>query len=155
MKKVVYLAMLMCLVAVSLCGCGKTEKVEEPTTPEITNETSTEESQNEEPMTEEKVAIVNFSATGITAEMALQGIDKYCHSTYDWSIAEENPEMMYVQMGEETETEYKVVFRSYTGAFVNFYVDKTTGTTRIVEKAPNMEEETETGTINLFDYLEN
>jgi Fic family protein len=29
---------------------------------------------------------------------------------------------MYVQMGEESDSAYQVVFRSYTGAFVNFYV---------------------------------
>ena len=45
----------------------------------------------------------------------------------------ENPDIMYVQMGEETDSTYQVVFRSYTGAFVNFYVDKATGTTRMEE----------------------
>ena len=42
---------------------------------------------------------------------------------------------MYVQMGEETDSAYQVVFRSYTGAFVNFYVNKTSGTTRMEETA--------------------
>ena len=47
-------------------------------------------------------------------------------------------------MGEESDSTYQVVFRSYTGAYVHFYVDKTSGTTRIVEKVPslNVEEET-------------
>ena len=58
----------------------------------------------------------------ITAEMAYEGVSNYCHSAYDWSLAEDNPSMMYVEMGEETESEYQVVFRSYTGAFVYFYV---------------------------------
>lgn len=61
---------------------------------------------------------------------------------------------MYVQMGEETDSAYQVVFRSYTGAFVYFYVDKTSGATRIVEKVPNLNVEEDVGTINLFDYLE-
>ena len=61
---------------------------------------------------------------------------------------------MYVQMGEETDSAYQVVFRSYTGAFVNFYVDKASGTTRMVESVPALNVEEETGTINLLDYLD-
>ena len=61
---------------------------------------------------------------------------------------------MYVEMGEESDTTYQVVFRSYTGALVNFYVDKVTGTTRMVEYVSTLDIKTETGTIDLFDYLE-
>ena len=90
----------------------------------------------------------------ITAEMAYEGVNNYCHSAYDWSVAEENPSMMSLTMGEETETEYQVIFRSYTGAIVNFYVDKTTGTTRMVEYVPTLDIKNEAGTIDLFDYIE-
>ena len=57
-------------------------------------------------------------------------------------------------MGEESDSAYQVVFRSYTGAYVHFFVDKTSGTTRIVEKVPSLNVEEETGTINLLDYIE-
>ena len=90
----------------------------------------------------------------ITAEMAYEGVNNYCHSEYDWSVAEENPSIMYVQMGEETESEFKVVFRSYTGAFVYFYVDKASGSTRMVEYVPSLDVESEAGTIDISDYLE-
>ena len=96
---------------------------------------------------------IKGSQSKITAEMAYEGVDNYCHKEYDWSAAEDNPDMMYIQMGEETETEYQVVFRSYTGAFVYFYVDKTSGTTKMVERVPNLGAEEESGTINLFDYI--
>ncbi len=89
----------------------------------------------------------------ITAEMAYKGVDNYCHSTYDWSVAKENPSIMYVQMGEETEAEYKVIFRSYTGSFVYFFVDKATGKTRMVEHVPSLNIEEESGTIDLLEYL--
>ena len=89
----------------------------------------------------------------ITAEMAFEGVNNYCHSEYDWSIAKDNPSIMHVTMGEETDSVYQVVFRSYTGALVNFYVDKTNGSTRIVEYVPTLDVENETGTIDLFDYL--
>ena len=95
----------------------------------------------------------NTTKSGITAEMAYEGVSNYCHSAYDWSIAKENPSIMYVQMGEETDSAYQVVFRSYTGAFVNFYVDKATGTTRMEEYVPALDVKSDAGTIELFDYL--
>jgi hypothetical protein len=90
----------------------------------------------------------------ITEEMAYEGVNNYCHSAYDWSVAKDNPDIMYLTMGEETDSAYQVVFRSYTGAFVHFYVDKTSGTTRMVEKVPSLNVEEDAGTIELFDYLE-
>ena len=90
----------------------------------------------------------------ITADMAYEGVNNYCHSAYDWSVAKDNPDIMFVQMGEETDSAYQVIFRSYTGAFVHFYVDKTSGITKMVEKAPSLNVEDEAGTINLFDYIE-
>ena len=85
--------------------------------------------------------------------MALEGVSNYCHETYDWSVAEENPSIMYVEMGEETDSAYQVVFRSYTGAFVYFYVEKADGTTKMVEYVPTLDVKEEAGTINLFEYL--
>ena len=103
----------------------------------------------------------NGSRSEITADMAYEGVNNYCHQEYDWSVAKDNPDIMYVQMGEETDSTYQVVFRSYTGALVHFYVNKTSGTTRVVEKVPNLnveeddgEHQSSAGTINLFDYLD-
>lgn len=90
----------------------------------------------------------------ITAEMAYQGISNYCHNEYDWSMAEENPSIMSLEMGEETDSTYQVAFRSYTGAWVYFHVDKTSGSTRMVERVPALDIENDAGTIELFDYLE-
>ena len=89
----------------------------------------------------------------ITKEMAFEGVNNYCHKEYDWSVAKDNPDIMYVQMGEETDSAYQVVFRSYTGAFVYFYVNKTSGITRIVEKLPSLNVEEDAGTINLFRWF--
>ena len=89
----------------------------------------------------------------ISAQMALDGVSNYCHSQFDWSVAQDNPSIMYVAMADSTETEYKVAFRSYTGAFTYFYVDKASGTTRMVEFVPALNLESEAGSINLRDYL--
>ena len=80
--------------------------------------------------------------------MAYEGVSNYCHSAYDWSVAESNPSIMYVQMGEETDSAYHVVFRSYTGTFVNFYVDKATGTTRMEEYVPTLDVRNDAGTFD-------
>ena len=93
------------------------------------------------------------SKSKITAETAYQGVSNYCHSAYDWSAAEENPDIMGLKMGEETDTEYQVVFRSYTGALVYFYVDKNSGTTRMVEYVPALDITEETEKFNIFDHI--
>ena len=95
----------------------------------------------------------NATKPKITKEMALQGVSNYCHKSYDWSAAKDNPSIMYVEMGEETETEYQVNFRSYTGAFVYFHVDKATGKTRMVEHVPNLNITEEAGSIDLLENL--
>ena len=94
------------------------------------------------------------SQSKITAEMAFEGVTNYCHSEYDWSMAKDNPDIMGVQMGEDSDSAYQVVFRSYTGAFVNFYIDKTSGTTRMEEYVPNLNVRNDVGTIDIFDYID-
>ena len=90
---------------------------------------------------------------GISAQMAYEGVSNYCHSEFDWSPAQENPSIMYVVMADSTDAEYKVVFRSYTGALTYFHVDKASGSTRMVEFVPALNIESEAGSINLRDYL--
>ena len=85
--------------------------------------------------------------------MAYEGVSNYCHSAYDWTVAEDNPDIMALEMGEETDSAYQVVFRSYTGALVYFYVDKASGSTKMVEYVPTLDIQNDAGTINLFDYI--
>ena len=127
-----YIAFIFIFVALFLCSCNNIK----------VNDTQSTDLQTEDTL------------RTITEEMAYEGVNNYCHKEYDWSVAKDNPDIMYVQMGEETDSAYQVVFRSYTGAFVHFYVNKTSGATRMVEKVPSLNVEEEAGTINLFDYLE-
>ena len=127
-----YIAFTFVFMALFLCSCRNNQAEVKPSSDVQTEDT----------------------LKAITTEMAFEGVNNYCHSAYDWSVAKDNPDIMYVQMGEETDSAYQVVFRSYTGAFVHFYVNKTSGTTRMVEKVPSLNVEEESGTINLFDYLE-
>ena len=127
-----YIAFIFIFVALLLCSCNNNK----------VNNTHSSDVQTEDTL------------KTLTKEMAFEGVNNYCHKEYDWSVAKDNPDIMYVQMGEETDSAYQVVFRSYTGAFVHFYVDKTSGTTRMVEKVPSLNVEEEVGVIDLFDYLE-
>ena len=134
MKKLAFVFILMILMGAILVACGT--KHDTTDAPFTTDNTSTEILQND-----------------ISKEMAYEGIYNYCHSMYDWSPAEENPGIMYLEMGEETESEYQVIFRSYTGSFVYFYVDKLSGVTRLIDYVPSFDIQEEAGTINLCDYL--
>ena len=127
-----YIAFTFFFVALLLCSCNNNK----------VNDTQSTDLQTEDTL------------RTITEEMAYEGVNNYCHKEYDWSVAKDNPDIMYVQIGEETDSAYQVVFRSYTGAFVHFYVDKTSGTTKMVERVPNLHVEEEAGSINLYDYLE-
>ncbi len=89
----------------------------------------------------------------LTAEMAFEAVNNYCHQAYDWSPAADNPSLMGVSMGEETDSTYQVVFRSYTGALVTFHISKASGTARMVESVPALNVESEDGILNVFDYL--
>ncbi len=146
---------LYVLIALLFCSCHKRKT---DTQISITEKQDTlAEMQNERQMNSSnslKTANTNGSKHKITSEMAYEGVNNYCHSAYDWSIAKDNPDIMYVSMGEETCKSYKVVFRSYTGAFVYFYVDKTSGITKMVEFVPALNKECEAGTINIFDYID-
>ena len=144
MKKLIYTILVIFVIGAMLQGCSsKNEIVDNSSTSGIS------ETNNAETNTSE----TNISEDRITKEMAYEGINNYCHSEFDWSVAEGNPESMYVAMDEESETEYQVIFHSYTGAIVYFYVDKSSGTTRMVEYVPILDLEEEAGTINLYDYL--
>jgi hypothetical protein len=126
-----YFAFIVVILALFVCSCGNNKA----------DGTSSYDGKTEE------------TQRTLSEDMAYEGVNNYCHKEYDWSVAKGNPDIMYLTMGEETDSAYQVVFRSYTGAFVHFYVNKTSGITRMVEKVPNLNVEEDAGTFNLFEYL--
>ena len=146
MKKILF-SMAIMLAIVSSCSKSKTEQPQasEPVAQDTIKPANAEQAK--------VVKADSVKTAKITPELAYEGINNYCHKEFDWSPAEENPSIMYVAMGDETETEYKVIFRSYTGSFTYFYVNKKTGKTRIEEFVPALDITQESGTLNLFDYV--
>ena len=138
MKKLVFVFILVIVMGAVFQGCETRNEIADP--PYTSGDSVTD-------------ATTENAPVSITKEMAYNGVNNYCHSVYDWSIAENNPDIMYLKMGEEKESEYQVIFHSYTGSFVYFYVDKTSGVTRLIEFVPNLDIQEEVGTINIYDYL--
>ena len=151
MKKLIFVLILVFVMSFMLPSCETKNEIADP--PYTSGDSTAESVQSITSDTASETTTDN-APDGITEEMAYNGVYNYCHSMYDWSVAEGNPDIMYVKMGEETESEYRVIFRSYTGSFVYFYVNKSSGTTRLIEYVPNLEIEEEAGTIELYDYLE-
>ena len=151
-----YIAFTFVFVALFLCSCGNHKAANE----REQSEACFDSAEREQSRPKVKVDVTHSSDVQtedtlrtITEEMAYEGVNNYCHKEYDWSVAKDNPDLMYLTMGEETDSAYQVVFRSYTGAFVYFYVNKTSGKTSMVEKVPSLNVEEDAGTIELFDYL--
>lgn len=97
--------------------------------------------------------VVTVSDSALTREQAFQGVSNYCHKEYDWNPAENNPDLMDVTMGTETAKECQVIFRSYTGSYTYFYVDKATGNTRMTQYVPSLNIEEDSGSFNIYNYL--
>ena len=93
----------------------------------------------------------------ISDEQALSAIRKYCFiqnpELEDMVDAGEYP--VYWDVSSSTDSEIVVLFRSYTGALLRYYIDPVSGDTYVTEFVPGItpaEERTEES-INVWDYL--
>ena len=144
MKKLLCMIIAVFIVFAMLPGCGSDNVPADE--PEGQEDQGTVPSENEEPDEPKDV----IPETKVTEEMAIEGVGNYCRREYGWRDGEDGS---YLSQGEETDSEYLVVFRSYTGSIVNFFVEKADGFTRITEYVPALNTETEAGSFDLFDYL--
>ena len=98
-----------------------------------------------------------FQDTSITDKQALSAIRNYCHAN--------NPELediekagdypVYWDVISDDENEIVVLYRSYTGAQIRYYIDPASGDTYVTEFVPGIsseEERTDEG-FNVKDYL--
>ena len=131
-------ALVLCAL---LCGCAP--KNEGPDGAEPTEVLNTAAPEPENSSAPESVLLY----------MAYEGVSSYCRSVYGWGTDSEGSENCSLMIGEGTDTEHLLIFHSYTDSLVDFYVDKTTGLTRVVERVPALGIEEEAGTFDLFDYL--
>lgn len=94
----------------------------------------------------------------LSDEEALAAIRRYCYESNpdleDIVNAGEYP--VYWEIASSGEDQIVVLFRSYTGALVRYYIDPVTGETCVTEYAPGLStEEERTGEqLNVWDYTD-
>lgn len=93
----------------------------------------------------------------LSDEQALAAIRRYCYITdpdlEDIVDAGEYP--VYWELASRDEQETVVLFRSYTGAQIRYYIDPVSGETYVTEFVPGItaEEERTEESLNAWDYL--
>ena len=100
---------------------------------------------------------LTVGTVGISEEQAVTAVREYCYSvnTDLKSIEEAGEYPVYWEIESSDEKEIVVLFRSYTGALIRYYIDGATGDTSITEFMPGITDEEEpTGeSFNIWDYV--
>ncbi len=146
MKKKVIVLLMMCMV---LSGCAKNTEVTKIDTDDgptavykVSDEAETEDVQTER----------------ITDDQAMTAIKNYCHKTNPdlENIEKEGEYPVYWEVISSDENEIVILFRSYTGAQIRYYIDPVLGDTYVTEFVPQItnEEEKTDEEFNIRDYLD-
>ena len=95
----------------------------------------------------------------ITDEEALSSIKNYCYENFPnlKSMETSNEYTIYWQIASSDEKEVVILFRSYTGAIVRYYINKISGETYTTEFMPSISEHEERTdeVFNINDYMNN
>ena len=145
MKKAKILLLFLLILGIAGCGAQKDEddlflESEEETT-EATAQDQTDEKQ-----------------TSIDDVLALTAIKNYCYINNPdlKSIEDSGKAPVYWNISSSDDSEIVVMFRSYTGAQIRYYIDRATGDTYVTEFVPGIteaEEKTDES-FNLKDYAD-
>lgn len=95
-------------------------------------------------------------ADGLTDEQAVEAIKKYCLAENPdlAGIVEDGQYAVYWDVLSSDENQVVVVYRSYTGAQKRFYIERSTGDTKVAEFVPAIQDEEEMTDerLNVNDY---
>lgn len=131
-------ALLLFMLMAALCGCGE----------------KSDAAESEEPVLND---VSDAAPETLSDEQALSAIIRYCCTNNpaleDIVNAGEYP--TYWEIASSDEQEIVVLFRSYTGAQVRYYIDRSTGDTCVTEYVPGItpEEQRTDESFNIRDYL--
>ena len=93
----------------------------------------------------------------ISDEQAMAAVKRYCYSVNPdlKSIVNAGENTVYWDISSSTDTEIVVLFRSYTGAQVRYYIDRVSGNTHVTEFVPGITpaEEPSDESLNAWDYI--
>ena len=146
--KMLILFAALLLLMMSVAGCGRNGDREEPVSsvPDAAPVAPVEPSAVPEAETEGE----------LTDEQALSAIRNYCLSRNPdlKNIVSAGEYPAYWTVSSSDEGEIVVLFRSYTGALVRYYIDRSTGETYVTEFVPGItpEEERTEENFNVGDY---
>ena len=153
-KKVIHatnFVLLLFVLMTMLCGCGRKSDVAETVEPVLNDAFVSTSEPGDSPETEVG------TAEKLSDEQALTAVRNYCFTINPdlESVvnAEEYP--VYWEIAANDGQEIVVLFRSYTGAQVRYYIDRTTGETSVTEFVPGItpEEQKTEESFNVRDYL--
>ena len=106
-------------------------------------------------------AYVKYADKGkgtLSDEQALSAVKAYCYAQNAdlEDIEKEGKYPVYWEVSSSEENEIVILFRSYTGAQIRFYIDRVTGDTYSTEFAPGIsfEEERTDESFDVRDYLD-
>ncbi len=113
----------------------------------------------EEPAPAEQPAPENGQPGDVlTDEQAVTAVRNYCFSNQPdlEEIVKKGEYPVYWDISSSDENEVVVVYRSYTGALIRYYIDRATGDAYVTEFVPGIftEEQRTDETLNVRDYLE-
>ncbi|MBQ1525728.1 MAG: hypothetical protein IIZ75_01210 [Lachnospiraceae bacterium] len=154
MKKKTVLMILCCMV-LWLTACAPSEKKEskpQADTPSVSETGQTieieESSQDSQGASE---------GESLTEEQALEAIKKYCYENNpDLKDMEGSDEQtLYWEVSTNDTGERVVLYRSYTGAQIRYYIDPVSGDTYVTELVPGIidDEQRTEESFNVRDYL--
>lgn len=151
MKKII--AVTVIVAALALTGCGSDDKDSETTAAADTAVETEAPGESGDTVTD-----VVGGEDRISKEEALEAIQIYCYTT--------NPDLVSIVMADEypvswevtsdTENMIIVLFHSYTGAEIRYYIEPFTGETYVTEFVSGITDaEQETGEqFNIRDYMQ-
>ncbi len=155
MKKRIIL--IGCSVLLVLAGCGAESKKESAEQKEAASAAEIMQAVTEEETVSSEPADDSSSEAEITQEQALEAIKNYCYESNPEleSMADSEDVTVYFDVSTNEANEIVVLYRSYTGAQIRYYIDPVSGEVYVTELVPGIidEEQKTDETFNIRDYL--
>ncbi len=154
------IAIMTLMMVFMLAGCGEDNNTETSKNTEAATEVATEVT---EATTSGTLAVLSdqngnegIKEENVTDDQALNSIKNYCHIQNPdlEKIEEEGEYPVYWEIVSSDEKQIVILFRSYTGAEIRYYIDPVSGETYVTEFVSGIttEEEKIDEKFNIRDY---
>jgi hypothetical protein len=157
MKKRVFL--IGCCMLFVLAGCGAENGKNSEVQKEATQAVEMKQTAKEEEAASKEQSDDKAEEAVITQDQALEAIKNYCYANNAdlEKMAESEDVTVYFDASTNEAGEIVVLFRSYTGAQIRYYIDPDSGVVYVTELVPGIidEEQKTDETFNIRDYMNN